>query len=126
MIFLGKYQNQTFRGMAGFVIGVIIFLLMAITGNAQTNPAGSSGVEQIRRLSILLKLSLEEYERLRKEVPSNIPKIILVLENIVNLLKEIRTTHENQRDSEERTEKIRRLIELYEGKLSYYKELSSP
>ncbi len=125
MIFRENMKNRKLRGMTGFLITVMIFLNIGTTGNAQTNRTGSFGIERIRQLSILLKLSLEEYERIRKEIPRNIPKIIVILENIVNILKEIKTIRENLKDSEERIEKIKRLIELYEGKLSYYRGTST-
>lgn len=117
---------EKLRCLTGFLITVMIFLNIGSTGNAQTNQTGSSGIERIRQLSILLKLSLREYESIRNEAPRDIPKIIVILENIVNILKEIKTIQENLQESKERMEKIKRLIELYEGRLSYYRGTSSP
>ncbi|GEM_PF-5937302 len=116
---------KTLRCLTVFFITVMIFLNIGTSGNAQTNQNDSFGGERIRQLSILLKLSLEEYERLRKELPCNIPKVVVVLANVVNILKEIKTIQENLKDSEERMEKINHLIELYEGKLSYYRGTST-
>jgi hypothetical protein len=126
MIFFRKYEKKRLRSLTGFLITVIIFLNIGTSGNAQTNQNDSFGGERIRQLSILLKLSLGEYERLRNEVPCNLPRIEVVLEKVINILKEIKSVHENQRDSQERIERIKSLIRLYEGKLSSYKGASSP
>ncbi|QTA86500.1 hypothetical protein [Desulfonema magnum] len=112
-----------------FLISVIIISGTGVTGNAQTETgrASSYDIERIKLLSNLLKLSLKRYAQLRQDEAEGKDvrtEVVPLLANIVDHLREIQKIHEKQKGDENRVKKIRRLIQIYEKKLSYYQQLS--